>query len=89
MIKWISWFFIILSKLRKYQNIIVRLHEYHFVLQYVSINKPIKIVLQRIVYGLLTQISLQTILKAACKHLRVEYRNEFVVSLNSIYIYKS
>ena len=82
--------FIILSKLqRKYQNTIVRLHKYHIVQQYVSINKTIKIILQRIVYGLLTQISLQRILKPACKHLRVENRNEFVVSLNSIYSIRS
>ena len=64
--------FIILSKLqRKYQNTIVCLHKYHILQQHVSINKTIKIILQRIVYGLLTQILLQTILKPACKYLRV------------------
>ena len=64
--------FIILSKLqRKYQNTIVRLYKYHIVQQHVSINKTMKTILQRIVYGLLTQILLQTILKPACKYLRV------------------
>ena len=80
--------FIMLSKLqRKYQNTIVRLHKYHIVQQYVSINKTIKIILQRIVYGLLTQILLQRIPKPACNYLRVENRNKFVVSLNSIKVW--
>ena len=63
----------------------MRLHKYHIVQQYVSINKTIKIILQRIVYGLLTQILLQRILKPACNYLRVENRNECVVSLHSIW----